>query len=90
MPTGLAPNTDRARALAETVNRRLLDSLDYVLGEAGDALQIGGQQHQDWIARLRGQQAAPRTHALFHRLVSEIESDDLAGAGQTVAFFISF
>ena len=84
MSTGLAPNTDRARALTDTVNRRLTDSLDYVLGQAGDALQIDGQQRHDWIARLRGQHAAPKTHALFHRLVAEIDCDDLVSAGQTV------
>jgi len=85
MLIGLAPSTDLAGALSETINRRLIDSLDYVLGAAGDALQIDGRRHQDLIANLRGQKAAPKTHALFHRLVTEIESDDLASAGLTVA-----
>jgi len=84
MLIGLAPNADLSRELSKFISRRLIESLDYVLAAAGDALHIDKQQHRDWIANLRDRRAAPKTHALFHQLVAEIESDDLAGAGMTV------
>jgi len=70
------PSADRASALDAHMRARLADSLDYIFGEAGDALDLDPAASAAVTERIRRQRQSPHMFGAYHDLVLAFERGD--------------
>lgn len=75
------PDGRAAAMLSAEINRRLVESIAYLVGELGEAIDMDRPRLDRWLETIASAgRAEPLVHTLFHTLVAEMEEGTTHGA----------
>lgn len=84
------PSAQRGTFLDGRMRERLADSLEYVLSEIGDLLDVPADAARDLTARIRSAPQSPHCFGAYYELVLAVERDDVERARELAVELLSF